>query len=125
MSDVIVVLCHRNKYVGIWDGIWDGRSASSSDAIYRRILLFVYSLNHSSRYLFLSREHDDVVKDIGKPIFVRFYVILSYLMLTHQRANIIFISGNRTRDKKVMAQRKSLGNQLNFRTLFLEYRPFS
>ena len=50
-------------------GYGDGRSASSSDAIYRRILLFVYGLNHSSLYLFLSREHDDDVTDIGKHHF--------------------------------------------------------
>ena len=50
-------------------GYGDGRSASSSDAIYRRIHLFVYSLNHIPRYLFLSREDDDDVTDIGKHDF--------------------------------------------------------
>ena len=36
------------------------------DAIYRRVLLFVCSMNHILPYLFLSREHDDDVRDIGK-----------------------------------------------------------
>ena len=39
------------------------------DAIYRRVLLFVCSMNHIPPYLFLSREDDDDVRDIGKHDF--------------------------------------------------------
>ena len=39
------------------------------DAIYRRVLLFVCGMNHIPPYLFLSREDDDDVRDIGKHDF--------------------------------------------------------
>ena len=39
------------------------------DAIYRRVILFVGSVNHIPPYLFLSRADDDDVRDIGKHDF--------------------------------------------------------
>ena len=107
---------NRNKHVGIWRrsiNFLKGCSLCYCDAIYRRVFLFVFSLNHIPPYLFLSREDDSDVRDVGKHDF-RSVVLLPML----SNANP---SGNRTRDKKVMGQRKSLGYKLNFRALFLEY----
>ena len=39
------------------------------DAIYRRVLRFVSSMNHIPPYLHLSRTDDDDVRDIGKHEF--------------------------------------------------------
>ena len=56
-------------------GYEDGRSASSRDAlsaidaIYRRVLLFICCMSHIPPHLFLSREDDDDVIDIGKHDF--------------------------------------------------------
>ena len=46
-----------------------GSSLCNCDAIYRQVFLFVCSMNHIPPYLFLSREDDDDVRDIGKQIF--------------------------------------------------------
>ena len=43
-----------------------GSSLCFGDSIYRRVLLIVCSMNHVPPYLFLSREDDDDVRDIGK-----------------------------------------------------------
>ena len=58
-------------------GYGDGRSTdffkecslSCCDAIYRRVLLFVRSMNHIPPYLLLSLQDDDDVRDIGKRDF--------------------------------------------------------
>ena len=51
------------------------------DALYRRVLLFVYSYskNHVPPYLFVSREDDDDVRDIEKHDFrsILFHLLLS------------------------------------------------
>ena len=47
----------------------NGRSTSSKDALYRRVLLVVCTLSHISPYVFLSREDDDDVRDFGKHDF--------------------------------------------------------
>ena len=47
-------------------------------AIYRRVLLFVCGMNHIPPYLFMSRVHEDDVRDND----FRFYFTLCYLMLT-------------------------------------------
>ena len=49
----------------------DGRLTSSRDtlsgiAIYRRVMLFICSMNHIPPCLFLSREDDDELRDLGK-----------------------------------------------------------
>ena len=47
----------------------NGRSTSSREALYRRVLLFVCTLSHIPPYVFLSREDDDDVRDFGKHDF--------------------------------------------------------
>ena len=53
----------------------NGPSTSSRDALsaiamrFRRVLLFACRMNHVPPYLFLSREDDDDVRDIGKHDF--------------------------------------------------------
>ena len=47
----------------------NGRSTSSRDALYRRVLLFVCTVSHIPPYVFLSREDDDDVRDFGKHDF--------------------------------------------------------
>ena len=62
----------RNKYGGIWRrsiNFFKGCSLCYRDAIYRRVLLFVCSMNHIPPYLFLSREDDTDVGYIGKHDF--------------------------------------------------------
>lgn len=49
----------------------DGRLTSSRDtlsgiAIYRRVLLFICIMNHIPPHLFLSREDNDELRDLGK-----------------------------------------------------------
>ena len=59
-----------------------GCSLSYCDAIYRRVLLFVCSMNRIPPYLFPSRTDDADVRDIGKRDFLRLYFILCFLRLT-------------------------------------------
>ena len=57
-----------------------GCSLCYCDAIYRRVLLFVCSMNHVPPYLFLSREDDDDLRDIKKHYFRS---VLLHLMLSN------------------------------------------
>ena len=80
----------RNKYVGIWRwsiNFFKGCSLCYCDAIYRRVLPFVCSMNDISPYLFRSREDDDDVRESENTTLVRFYFPLCYLMLPLQTAN--------------------------------------
>ena len=45
-------------------------------------------INHNPSDLFLSREDEDEVRDIGNTIFVRFYFSLCYLMLIGKVINL-------------------------------------
>ena len=59
----------RNKYGGTWRrsaNFFKGCSLGYCDAIYRQELHFVCSMNYIPPYLFLSREDEDDVRDIGK-----------------------------------------------------------
>ena len=59
----------------------NGRSTSSRDALYRRVLLlFVCTVSHIPPYVFLSREDDDDVRDFGKHDFrsALLHAMLSY-----------------------------------------------
>ena len=68
------------------DQLLHGCSLCYYDAIYRRVLLFVCSVNHIPPYLFLSREDDDDVRDIGKHDFCS---VLLHPMLSN--ANLIVL----------------------------------
>ena len=62
----------RNKYGRIWRwsiNFFKGCSLYYGDAIYRRVIPFVCSMNHIPPYLFRSREDDDDVRDMGKHDF--------------------------------------------------------
>ena len=57
----------RNKYGGIWRrsiNFFYGFSLCYSNAIYRRVFLFVCSMNNIPPYLFLSRADDDDFRHI-------------------------------------------------------------
>ena len=57
----------------------NGRSTSSRDALYRRVLLFVCTVSHIPPYVFLSREDDDDVRDFGKHDFFRSVLLRAML----------------------------------------------
>ena len=66
----------------------DTLSACYCDAIYRRVLLFVCSMNHMPpNFFFLSGEDDDDVRNIGKHDFRS---VLLHPMLSN--ANLLVIS---------------------------------
>ena len=74
---------HRNKYGGIWRRSIDffkGCSLCYYDAINRRVLLLVCSMNHIPPYLFLWRRRTTMTSETSEnTMFVRFYFTLFLL----------------------------------------------
>ena len=61
------------------DQLFHGMLSHYWGAIYQRLLVFVCSINHNLPYLFLSREDNHDIRDIGKHDFhsVLFQPVLS------------------------------------------------
>ena len=78
----------RNKYGGIWSrsvNFFKGCSLCYCGAICRRVLLFVCSLSHIPPYVFLSREDDHDVRDVGKH---HFRSVLLHHMLSNANGEV-------------------------------------
>ena len=108
---------NRNKYGGIWKqsiNFFKGCSPCYYDAIYRRVLLFVCSMNHIPPYLFLSREDDDDVRRRHRK--TRFFTLCR--QSGQPRSQGVVPGDGHSQSKRKKKQNKSIVNYLVHVELF-------